>query len=101
MKIQIRNFLKIENWNFFAFYKDLKNEFRSNLHFKNLIFGKLLKINFIFRFDLASFLFRGFVSACNMVTFVIFVTFVTIFFSNMRVFHWQRCLGRRFGPEIK
>ena len=36
----------------FVFLKNLENEFPSNLYFKNENFGKLVKINFIFRFYL-------------------------------------------------
>ena len=83
-------------------------------------FGKLVKINFIFRFNLRSFFFSLIIprarqcdivlsdyiflsqhtsftfSASNIVTYVFFQIF-----SNMRVFHKQRCRGSRFGPEIQ
>ena len=55
--IQKINFLKNENCIFFAFFKNLKKQISFKFIFRKFNFGKLVKIDFIFRFYLPFFFF--------------------------------------------
>ena len=119
------NFLNCKNRVFLCFKKKFKTEIYQKLHF-----GKLVKINFIFRFYLPIFflisysayfsmqhcferyvlreMFYTFLISTFRISYIIFhhrniifYLFSSKFFRNMCVIHKQRCLGHRFRPKIK
>ena len=110
---------------FICIFKKFEKRIFFKFIFQKLNFGKLVKINFIFRFYLSiisshqlfcvlfnatlfedidyTFFNRhvsSFLQEISTQEYNISSVFFQVF-SNMRVFHKQRCLGHKFGPKTK